>query len=71
MPGMKAGKEGSIVKIATDRIGFAIVSEVAAPFFNLKMLFPSQNSTLYSSVSTVTSTALALAIAFSSTMSQV
>lgn len=30
MPGMIAGKEGSIVKIATDRIGFAIQSEVAA-----------------------------------------
>lgn len=35
-----------------------------------RLLFPSQDSTLYSSVSTVTSTALALAIAFSSTMSQ-
>jgi hypothetical protein len=30
MPGMIAGKEGSIVKIATDRIGFSIQSEVAA-----------------------------------------
>jgi len=27
---MTAGKEGSIVKIATDRIGFAMKSEVAA-----------------------------------------
>lgn len=29
-PARKAGKEGSIVKIATDRIGFAMKSEVAA-----------------------------------------
>ena len=30
MPGMIAGKEGSIVKIATDIIGFSMKSEVAA-----------------------------------------